>query len=200
MNAKSFKQKGVNAKTKEEMLEESKAFGSKKDDFTFFKSIMCPFKEKCQDDQRPRWPTSSTKNNTQFGSNCPFAHHPMELTFPEQALIKDQALKNKIKKVEDSVDKLHDNKTWMPSGQYQDKNNLPQNVDPKKVKTLRDKIVKADPATKEDIESKKKFDEEMNLDDNFAKKFGLLKKACVLYSYDRYNDAFKTVAEAAVIV
>ena len=40
----------------------------------------------------------------------------------------------------------------------------------------------------------------MNLDDNFAKKFGLLKKACVLYSYDRYNDAFKTVADAAVIV
>ena len=76
----------------------------------------------------------------------------MELTFPEQALIKNQALKNKIKKVEDSVDKVHNNQTWMPSGQYHDKNNQPKEYDPKKVQTLREKIVRADPATKEDIE------------------------------------------------
>ena len=31
---------------------------------------------------------------------------------------------------------------------------------------------------------------QLNLDDNFTIKFGLLKKACVLYFYGRCNDAF----------
>jgi predicted HTH transcriptional regulator len=30
----------------------------------------------------------------------------------------------------------------------------------------------------------------LNLDKNFTIKFGLLKKACVLFFYARYNDAF----------
>ena len=41
---------------------------------------------------------------------------------------------------------------------------------------------------------------ELNLDENFTKKFGLLKKACVLYFYGRYNDAFDEVAKAAKII
>ena len=35
---------------------------------------------------------------------------------------------------------------------------------------------------------------------NYAKKFGLLKKACVMFSYERYKDAFELIAEAAEIV
>ena len=35
---------------------------------------------------------------------------------------------------------------------------------------------------------------------NYAKKFGLLKKACVMFSYERFKDAFTLIAEAAEIV
>ena len=62
---------------------------------------------------------------------------------------------------------------------------------------MRDKIVKSEPIYNQDIDEKIKAYTELN--ENYAKKFGLLKKACVLYSYDRYNDAFTTVADAAVI-
>jgi len=41
---------------------------------------------------------------------------------------------------------------------------------------------------------------ELKLDDNYTKKFGLLKKACVLYFYGRYGDAFDQIANAAEII
>lgn len=44
-----------------------------------YRTIMCPLKDKCPKDMRPRWPTSNTKSKTKFGEQCPFAHHPMEL-------------------------------------------------------------------------------------------------------------------------
>lgn len=53
-----------------------------------FRTIMCPLKDKCNRDKRPRWPTSNTKSITKFGLDCPFAHHPMELKFPESILTK----------------------------------------------------------------------------------------------------------------
>lgn len=53
-----------------------------------YKSIMCPMRDKCLKDMRPRWPTSNTKSITQFGEECPFAHHPMELRFPEEIVTK----------------------------------------------------------------------------------------------------------------
>ena len=37
-------------------------------------------------------------------------------------------------------------------------------------------------------------------DNMFSQKFGKLKKACVLYSYGRINDAFDEIAGAAKIV
>lgn len=40
----------------------------------------------------------------------------------------------------------------------------------------------------------------LNLDDNYTRKFGLLKKACVLFFYGRYNDAFDEIAKAAKII
>lgn len=48
--------------------------------------------------------------------------------------------------------------------------------------------------SKENKEDKREMHEimsELKLDDNFTKKFGLLKKACVLYFYGRYGDAFE---------
>lgn len=41
---------------------------------------------------------------------------------------------------------------------------------------------------------------ELDLDNNYTKKFGLLKKACVLNFYGRVNDAFDEVAKAAKII
>jgi hypothetical protein len=40
----------------------------------------------------------------------------------------------------------------------------------------------------------------LDLDNNYTKKFGLLKKACVLFFYGRYNDSFDDIAKAAKIV
>ncbi len=40
----------------------------------------------------------------------------------------------------------------------------------------------------------------LSKDENFSMKFGYLKKACVLYQYERYKEAFLTIAEAAVLV
>jgi hypothetical protein len=41
---------------------------------------------------------------------------------------------------------------------------------------------------------------DMDLDNNFTKKFGLFKKACVLFFYGRFNDAFDEAAKAAKII
>ena len=48
-----------------------------------FKTIMCPLKNECPKLIPPRWPSSKHKSITRFGKNCPYAHHPMELQFPE---------------------------------------------------------------------------------------------------------------------
>lgn len=48
-----------------------------------FKTIMCPLKHECPKLIPPRWPSSKHKSITRFGKNCPYAHHPMELQFPE---------------------------------------------------------------------------------------------------------------------
>lgn len=40
----------------------------------------------------------------------------------------------------------------------------------------------------------------MDLDNNYTKKFGLFKKACILHFYGRYNDAFDEIAKAAKII
>ena len=52
-----------------------------------FKTIMCPYREKCPKDKRARWPKSLTSNVTPFGTQCLYAHHPNELQFPETLLI-----------------------------------------------------------------------------------------------------------------
>ena len=57
--------------------------------------------------------------------------------------------------------------------------------------------------SKEAKEDKKEMHEimdELKLDDNYTKKFGLLKKACVLFFYGRYGDAFEQIANAAEII
>ena len=40
----------------------------------------------------------------------------------------------------------------------------------------------------------------LDLDNMYTKKFGFLKKACVLYFYGRFNDAFDEIAKAVKII
>ena len=47
------------------------------------------------------------------------------------------------------------------------------------------------------IERKKENDQAVNM---FSKKFGMLKKSCVLLFYGRANDAFDEIAKAASII
>jgi len=45
-----------------------------------------------------------------------------------------------------------------------------------------------------------KIRQALDLDSNYTKKFGYLKKACVLFFYGRYNDSFDEIAKAVKII
>jgi hypothetical protein len=62
-----------------------------KQEKVLFKTIMCPLKDKCSKIKKPRWPSTNIKSFTKFGEECPFAHHPMELNFPESIITKFSA-------------------------------------------------------------------------------------------------------------
>ena len=46
----------------------------------------------------------------------------------------------------------------------------------------------------------KGIQEKLDIDDNYCKKFGLLKKASVLSFYGRENEAFNEIAKAVSII
>jgi hypothetical protein len=69
---------------------------------------------------RPRWPTSNTKSKTKFGQECPFAHHPMELKFPESIITKLSATYNTIKVLKNKVDEEKPKEVFKPAGQLFD--------------------------------------------------------------------------------
>jgi hypothetical protein len=46
----------------------------------------------------------------------------------------------------------------------------------------------------------KVIQKKLNIDDNYCKKFGLLKKASVLSFYGRENEAFNEIAKAVQII
>jgi len=56
-----------------------------------------------------------------------------------------------------------------------------------------------DQETKDYIEEMRKVKAEMKLDDNYFKKFGMLKKAAVLLYYERENEAMDEIAKAVEI-
>ena len=55
---------------------------------------------------------------------------------------------------------------------------------------------KRDPSLTSYLKETHDIKEKLNLDDNYCKKFGLLKKASVLSFYGRENEAFNEVAKA----
>lgn len=60
------------------------------------KTMMCPLGEECQEDIRPRWPTSNIKTISTFGHKCQFAHHTYELKFKQEVKARKQILENMI--------------------------------------------------------------------------------------------------------
>jgi len=81
-----------------------------------FRTIMCPLKDKCPKIKKPRWPTSNTKSFTKFGEECPFAHHPMELQFPESIVTKISANVQRIKNLEQKLVNEKPREAFKPTG------------------------------------------------------------------------------------
>lgn len=48
-----------------------------------YKTIMCPLKDSCPKLKRQRWPYTGMKSHAKLGKDCPYAHHAMELAFPQ---------------------------------------------------------------------------------------------------------------------
>jgi hypothetical protein len=87
---------------------------------TIYKSIMCPLKDKCSKDKSKRWPASNIKSCSQFGQDCPYAHHPSELQFPEQIYAKMSSTKNQIHTLEKSKIEESKNKVFTPASALYD--------------------------------------------------------------------------------
>lgn len=87
-----------------------------------FKTIMCPYREKCPKDRRTRWPKSGLTNVTQFGAACLYAHHPMELQFPETLKIQMQSITQTMKKVKAEAENKKPAKPFVPIGPLVDCN------------------------------------------------------------------------------
>ena len=63
-----------------------------------YKTIMCPLQDSCPHVKKLRWPSTNIKSNTKFGKKCPYAHHPMELQFPQTLDIRISSNKNILKR------------------------------------------------------------------------------------------------------
>lgn len=57
-----------------------------------------------------------------------------------------------------------------------------------------------DPSLTTYFQEMKEVQQKLNIDDNYCKKFGMLKKASVLSFYGRSNEAFNEIARAVAII
>lgn len=194
--------------TVEEMQENTKLL---------FKSIMCPLGDKCPKDNRARWPKSSTKTVTPFGRNCLYAHHYLELEFPQTLNTKISALTTMKKAAgANAQTKAKAGKNdFIPASTLKDcKGCLNCNfcrfkqqnavLKPEEQKKINEKYQaqmkkREDPETVKYVDEMRELKKKMSLDDNYFKKFGLLKKAAVLLYYERDNEAMDTIAKAVAI-
>ena len=82
-----------------------------------FKTIMCPLVQSCPNDTRQRWPKSSDKAVTQFGAKCPYAHHYMELQFPQTLTTKINAIDKMVVTLGEQVASKKPSKPFIPTGE-----------------------------------------------------------------------------------
>ena len=83
---------------------------------SMFKTIMCPMKDKCPKILKPSWPTSNISAVTQAGANCPYAHHPMELVFPESMKTKLASSQHTIRALQQKQIEEKPKAVFKPSG------------------------------------------------------------------------------------
>jgi hypothetical protein len=181
--------------------------------FTMFRTIMCPLKDQCPLDLRPRWPHSDLGAGVPFGGKCPYAHQISELKFEQEINEKIKLRKNLLKTLEKDEDPIIE-ESWVPAGpiisctgcgktftekekgkkgggsrvtmkglcgfcRYNQKNELDLKKDQASAKKSNEKILK-----KMNYQGKPE-----EIDQDYMKKFGQLKKAISLYSFRRYVDA-----------
>lgn len=170
-----------------------------------FKTIMCPLGDACPKVKKARWPSSSIKTVTKFGALCPYAHHLMELEFPATLETKINAAASIQKQIKQAVEHEKAQDAFIPGGpkiHYQPKG--PGKTTEQK-KTNHEKLRKLlksveDPNLTTYFTEMKDIQQKLNIDDNYCKKFGLLKKASVLSFYGRSNEAFNEIAKAVAII
>jgi len=164
---------------------------------------MCPLGEGCPKLKRQRWPNSSIRSVTNVGAQCPYAHHLMELEFPESYSAKLACTKNQKKKAEIEATNMAIRTPFYAQGPIQKKHT--KHIDEADFKAKTAKLRKIcldqqDTGTTTYFAEMKEIDKKMQIDDNYCKKFGYLKKASVLMYYGRENEAFNELANAAQIV
>lgn len=159
-----------------------------------FKTIMCPLKHECPKLIPPRWPSSKHKSITRFGKDCPYAHHPMELQFPETLQMRIAANKACTRRdpaaqpTERFVNAgdLHECAGCGRCNMCAYRRLAQETVESMAAKLKKKNFAQMD---KDKVAERKQANDLTR--DNYAKKFGILKKASVLLYYDRANDAFE---------
>ncbi len=77
---------------------------------------MCPLKENCPNDIRPRWPQSEFRSINKLGQECPYAHHIYELKFKKEVVSRKQMLERMLKNVNKRMIEINDiKKPWCPA-------------------------------------------------------------------------------------
>ena len=158
---------------------------------------MCPLKNECPKVKIQRWPSSSIKSHKKFGKDCPYAHHPLELQFPNT--LKTRIMANSRKPKDNNNEFVHTGALKDCNGcsrctmcKYKQQAQAVLEAKKPLIKKLNEKY-----DTQQIADLKAENDKNVDL---FMKKFGILKKASVLLFYGRANDAFDEIAKAAQII
>ena len=176
-----------------------------------FKSIMCPLGDRCNKDNRSRWPKSGTKTVTPFGRMCLYAHHyHLNTKIAAINLMKKGLASTAETEAKNVKDPFKPPNTLKSCRGCHDcayckfrLDTTPFTAEAQKVENEKQKkyMKKAeDKNTTTYIDEMRDLKKKLNIDENYCKKFGILKKAAVLLHYERENDALDEIAKAVKIV
>lgn len=156
------------------------------------KKYMCPLKDECAYDVRPRWPESKEKTITTFGHKCEFAHHTFELKFRQEVNAKKKILENMLDNLDKKLLQEENPKPFIVGGakfsectgcsqktmcaMCQLRKGVSRKLE-KYRKKAADKYMKI--TKKDDFNTRLK--ERRNFDVEFNKKIGYFRKALVLF-------------------
>ena len=158
---------------------------------------MCPLGNNCPKYKSLRWPASAIKTTTKVGKDCPYAHHPMELQFPQTLNMRIKGNKNSVKRDLNAPPPV-----FHVGGELYDCrgcsrcNLCKYKAESQKIlNAMYEKVLNRKETNKDAIDQRKMDNDQKR--DTFARKFGILKKASVLLHYGRANDAHSEIAKAA---